>query len=680
MEFKKRGGKMVVVDPRFSNTAAKADQWVPIKPGTDAAFVLALIQHMIRNNGYDHTYLTNANLSAALAGIPKEYSFTDATHLVKIVEGRPAAYLRADEAGITGGTAQDYVILDETTGLPVALPDPKNKSHAPRRGLLEAPGGSVSINDHKCKTAFTLLKEEANSRSMSEWSAICGIDTTTIENIASEFASHGKKAVANAYRGPVKHTNGTYNMLCILALNALAGSLNWKGGNTTGGGHWHEMDGNGAAGAVDVTKVPGGVSATGIQVTRVKANYETDAPNIFERDGGYPARRPWFPFALNGNFQEILPSLADRYPYGIDVLFTYWNDMVYTTPAADEELLPHHIAFSLEPDETSCWADYILPDPCYLERFGTPHLAPTIQTKVSHFRRPVVGSFGENMNYIPAVGDTMLLEDFFIAVAKKLELPGVGAGAFEDGDKLDNAWDWYRKLLDNLSAETGTPQLDILAKGGVFEDDDKTYDGEYVAHRYEGILRFFIESLAQTRDSMTGEYFSGIPKYEPVMDVMGKEIKDDPSKYPFTLVTYKPVNHTQSRTIVNPWLVQVIMPENFVEMNAADAASLGIETGDMVRVSSRSNPKGIEGKAKVRQGMRPGVAAISQSYGHWQLSSRPATTIDGMLQDYDARRGTGLQGNQVLTLDPHLKNVCLQDKIGGSADFYSSRVSIVKIT
>ncbi|MBI5116107.1 molybdopterin-dependent oxidoreductase [Candidatus Poribacteria bacterium] len=688
MEFKKRGGKMVVVDPRFSNTAAKADQWVPIKPGTDAAFALAMIQHIVKNKRFDRRFLTNANLSAALRGSPKEYSFTDATHLVKIVDGRPAAYLRADEARISGGTSQDYVILDELTGAPTALPAPNNSANPARRGLLEAPGGSIEVNGRKCKTVFTLLKEQANSKSMENWAEICGVGLATIEGIANEFSSHGKKAVANAYRGPVKHTNGTYTMLSILALNTLMGSLNWRGGNTTGGGRWHELDGNGVRGAVDLSKVPGGPAASGIQVTRVKASYETDAPNIFKRDGGYPAKRPWFPHAQNGNFQEVLPSIAQRYPYGVDVLFTYWNDIVYTAPAvrrvfegilADETLIPHHIAFSLEPDETSSWADYILPDPCYLERFGTPHIAPTIQTKLSPFRQPVVGSFDSQMNYTPAVGDTMLLEDFFIAVAKKLRLPGVGSGAFEDGDKLDNAWDWYRKLLNNLSVESGTPANEIRAKGGVFEDDAGAYDGEYLAHRYEGIVRFFIESLALTKDSMTGKYFGGLPKYETIKDAMGREVKDDAGDYPFTLVTYKPVNHTQSRTIVNPWLVQALMPENFVEINASDAASRGIETGDMVRVTSVSNPGGITGKAKVTQGMRPGVAAISQSYGHWQLNSSPINTINGMLQDYDPGRGAGLQGNQVLRLDPSLGNVCLQDKVGGSADFYSSRVNIRKM-
>src|SRR5262249_57421357 len=39
-----RGGKTVVIDPRRTGTAARADEWIPIQPGTDAAFLLAVCQ------------------------------------------------------------------------------------------------------------------------------------------------------------------------------------------------------------------------------------------------------------------------------------------------------------------------------------------------------------------------------------------------------------------------------------------------------------------------------------------------------------------------------------------------------------------------------------------------------------------------------------------------------------
>ncbi|NIO09777.1 MAG: molybdopterin-dependent oxidoreductase, partial [Deltaproteobacteria bacterium] len=57
--FLKKGGRMVTVDPRFSNTAAKSHRWVPAKPGTDAAFALGMQRYMIKNKLYDENFLTN---------------------------------------------------------------------------------------------------------------------------------------------------------------------------------------------------------------------------------------------------------------------------------------------------------------------------------------------------------------------------------------------------------------------------------------------------------------------------------------------------------------------------------------------------------------------------------------------------------------------------------------------
>jgi anaerobic selenocysteine-containing dehydrogenase len=48
-----RGGRLVVVDPRRTKTAANADRWIPIRPGTDAAFLLALAQVLVEQGRID---------------------------------------------------------------------------------------------------------------------------------------------------------------------------------------------------------------------------------------------------------------------------------------------------------------------------------------------------------------------------------------------------------------------------------------------------------------------------------------------------------------------------------------------------------------------------------------------------------------------------------------------------
>ncbi|SFV53782.1 Thiosulfate reductase precursor [hydrothermal vent metagenome] len=54
---KGRGAKLICIDPRFTNTAAKSDKWLPIKPGTDLAFVLALTYVVLNEKLYNEKYV-----------------------------------------------------------------------------------------------------------------------------------------------------------------------------------------------------------------------------------------------------------------------------------------------------------------------------------------------------------------------------------------------------------------------------------------------------------------------------------------------------------------------------------------------------------------------------------------------------------------------------------------------
>jgi formate dehydrogenase major subunit len=59
-----RGAKLVVVDPRFTRTAAVADVYAPLRPGTDIAFLLGMIRYAIANKRYHEDYVklhTNAS-------------------------------------------------------------------------------------------------------------------------------------------------------------------------------------------------------------------------------------------------------------------------------------------------------------------------------------------------------------------------------------------------------------------------------------------------------------------------------------------------------------------------------------------------------------------------------------------------------------------------------------------
>jgi tetrathionate reductase subunit A len=534
------------------------------------------------------------------------------------------------------------------------------------------------------QSAFNLLKESAFSRSPDGYASICGVSVDTMEALAQEFVSHGKKAVAMSYRGPIKHTNGLYNQLAIQHLNTLLGNYDWRGGCTQGAGGWGHK-----SGVVSLSKVAGDPGIEGIRIDRATTFYDaSEVGSLFE---GYPAKRPWFPFATHGNYQEVIPSVQDGYPYPLKALITYWNAWPYSTPAlrkvweetlSDPAKLPLLVTISPVMGEVAAWADYVLPDTVYLEKFAVPGI-PWRVNKGTSFQRPVVGDF-DGSRFKPFLPDTKAVLDIHIGLAQALALPGVGEDALLDAagnpvGHLHNSWDWARAMLSNISenAKASVPGLtsgEILSKGGVFDEPGDEYDGEYLRYRYANIIRTFADPVARTRDSVTGEYYSGVPQYLRPTHSDGADLSD--RKHPYRLITYKTVHHGQARTNVNPWLMLMI-PENPVEISAADAAHLKVQTGDKVRVSSVSNREGIVGRAKVTQGLKPGVVAISHHYGHWEQHSRPAL-IDGREAPHDPSRGAGLQPNLIMRTDGRYRNVSLQEPIGGSCSFYDTWVRVKK--
>ena len=59
IEAQKKGCKLVVVDPNFTETAQKADEWIPINPGTDGALALAMCHSIVSNRMYDVDFTNN---------------------------------------------------------------------------------------------------------------------------------------------------------------------------------------------------------------------------------------------------------------------------------------------------------------------------------------------------------------------------------------------------------------------------------------------------------------------------------------------------------------------------------------------------------------------------------------------------------------------------------------------
>ncbi|MFQ5537236.1 MAG: molybdopterin-dependent oxidoreductase [Gemmatimonadota bacterium] len=717
-----RGMKTAVVDPRLSNDAAKADWWLPVEPGADGALAHAMIRWIIENERFDGRYLENANKAAAAADA--EPTWTNATYLVKVQNGMGTEFLKASEAGIPGGDRPVVV-----SGGRLRAVDPDDTS-TPVEGELFV---DRTVRGIPVKSAFQLLKEEALSRSYEEYEEITGIPTRKMAAVARELTSHGKKAGVELYRGPVQHTDGYYAGASVILLNVLIGNADWRGGLTKGGGHWHESGGR-AASVYDFGSMhPSTFPAWGPHITRERTNYESYS--LF-REEGYPARRPWYPLTSNV-YQEIIPSFAQGYPYPGRILLLHKGTPALASPAGhkiidmlrDPERVPLFIASDIVIGETSMYADYIVPDLTYLERWGTPHVTPDVACKTSKVRQPLAKPLTEE---VEVDGELMpiCLETFLIAVGKKMGLPGFGADALGKGFPFDRPEDWYLKLIANIAVgdKPGemVPDADeeemrifrearrhlppswfnedrwkaavrpeewpkvvyVLNRGGRFAPLESGYDGPYMKSKFGGMFHVFVEKVANTRNSRTGERFGGTPVYRG-QRTADDEPLDGGGAFPFRLITYKEPYGGQSRTISNYWGNISLQPENFVHLSRVDAEERGIRDGQVVRLVSASNPDGrvdlgdgrmldIAGKVRVLEGIRPGVVAVSWHYGHWAYGSNDVE-VDGEHVAGDRRRAAGLCPNPVMAIEPALKDVCLTDPIGGSASFFDTQVNLVAV-
>lgn len=655
--FRAKGGRLITVDPRFSVSASTSDVWVPILPGSDAALAMGIVQWIIDNKRYDKSFLEVPSKDAAAK--KGESSWSDATYLIRLDNGK---FLRGDESGL-GGTKDDFVVLVGGT--------PTLAGKADVGDLL----GEVTVNSIACKTAFQRLSERAKEKTLDEYAKISGISKELLIQVADEFSSYGKLAVADYYRGPVQHTNGFQNGRTICVLNLLMGNIDHKGGYQVGGSN---VSYAGDKGPYTISKLnPGAVSPKGVRISREQTKYE-DSTEF--KTKGYPAKRPWFPLTSNV-YQEVIAGIADGYPYPCKILWLHMGTPAYSVPAIKESVIatlkdtkkvPLFISTDIVIADTTMYADYILPDVTYMEQWCVTGAAPTILGTSTSVRRPMT----------KVLPNTKSVENMMIDIAKMMGLPNFGDNGFGPGMSLNKEEDWYLKLVANLANQYGkipgaTEEEKvkyILDRGGIF-DPSGTHDGQLMKNKIANLCNLYSEKVATTKDSMTGNNFDGLPLYQPIMNAKDQEVKDD--GYSFITTTYKTAFHTQSRTVSAPWLME-ILPENFIEMNDEEGAKLGLKNGDTVKVSGPTNKDGVVGKVLLRPGIRPGVVSACVGFGHWHYGAAD-TIIDGKTVTGDKTRGKGVNINYAMRLDDSIGNVCLEDKIGGSCSFYDSRVRVEKV-
>jgi tetrathionate reductase subunit A len=740
------GHKYVVVDPRLSKTAAKAWKWLPIRPGMEGAMALALIRWVLDNERYDKAYLSAVNKAAATAaGNP---TWTEAAWLVKLNDkGEPTTFLRASEIGLRDKETRPLSTDPEKTyefdyfvtlvnGEPVAFDPYADQPADAVSGDLWVDG--VQVGDFTVKSGLQIIADAARERTIEEWADLCGLRANDLVEVAREFTSHGKRACADIHRGVSQHTNGFYNVVCWYTLNALIGNYDFQGGMIKLS--TYDAAGGKPGQPFPLSKLsPGALAPFGTSIIRHDAKYqESTLYASLPEDQRYPAKRNWYPLSSD-IYQEVIPSIGDAYPYPVKALFLYMGSPVYALPAghklieilADPQKLPLFIAFDITIGETSMYADYIFPDTGYMERWEFNGSHPSVPFKVQGIRQPAIAPLTEE---VTVFGQAMPLnlEAVLLGLAERLDLKNFGPAGMGDAGGLTHQDDLYLRMVANIAfgeKEDGSdavPDADaeemrlfeqarrhlpasvfdierwkgivgealwpkvvyVLNRGGRFQSFAKGYKGNQVANQYGRLINIYQEKTYGVKSAMTGQHLAGYARYFPAsVDVTGKPI-EDPADYDLRLITHREGVMTKSRTSGNYWLTS-ILPENTVLMNAADAAARGLQTGDMVKIVSASNPDGVWdlhngssvamiGKVKAVQGMRPGVISFALGYGHFAYGGVDFE-IDGVRIPGDPRRTRGFHANAAMRVDPYLGNTTLVDPVGGSAVFYDTMVKVVRV-
>ena len=341
--------KFVQIERRFSTTASRADEWVPINPGTEGALALAIAYVMIREGLYDRQFVDTYT-----------FGFED----------------WSDQLG---------------------------QSHLGFK---------------------TLVLQQYRPDDVSD---ITGVPVDTIIRLAKDFGGT-KPAIAIADDNATHYVNGTYNAMAIHSLNALAGSIEVKGGVLL-------------PEPVPFKDLPpldaDEVARDGVRMPRV------DLPNM--------AR------VCDACSVDAIPeNILQGSPYKVNVALFCNSNPIFSAKAQDafREALPKIplvVSFSSFMDETAEQADLILPDHVMLEKWMDAPAPPLFGPPAVTIAQPA----------IKPIYNTMHTGDCLLKIASTLT-----PGAF--------SWADYKELL--AFAAEGLRESE---RGSVFaENSEEAYARE----------------------------------------------------------------------------------------------------------------------------------------------------------------------------------------------------------
>ncbi len=143
-KFKRQGGKFISINPVRTGYSAIADEWIPIKPGTDGALFLALINEIIKQGLYDRDFLVQYTQRRRTGQHGPELKRIRHVRALRGAAG--GRLLRPAEQAVVGPRAEQADLHSHTGCRPVSAGRvPARRRHAGQAGLPAAgrPGQAV---------------------------------------------------------------------------------------------------------------------------------------------------------------------------------------------------------------------------------------------------------------------------------------------------------------------------------------------------------------------------------------------------------------------------------------------------------------------------------------------------------------------------------------------------------
>jgi anaerobic dimethyl sulfoxide reductase subunit A len=193
------GAKLVAIDPRFTGSASKADEYLSIRPGTDAALALGMMNVIFERGLQDEEFIAGHTVGPFL------------------VRRDNGMFLRGSD--MAPESSARYVVWDSRTGGAAACDD---------EGAAPALTGGFQVAGIECAPAFQLLVDLAGQYPPGKTAEIAGVPPERIERLALDYAT--RRPVAS-YRsmGQQRTFHGDLSWRAVTALAAVTGNINPEG-------------------------------------------------------------------------------------------------------------------------------------------------------------------------------------------------------------------------------------------------------------------------------------------------------------------------------------------------------------------------------------------------------------------------------------------------------------------